>query len=461
MAPLGIGWERIVNAFAVANSTSAPVAADTGVVRRALAWMRRQPADGRAEAVNALARAFLHCGLPDAVRAEAMLALTSVLDDSSVQVRRALADALAGAVDAPRHIILALASDQSEVARIVLARSPLLEDAELVDCAAMGDAAVQTAIARRAGLGAGVAAAIAEIGEKGAVLALADNLQAELRPNVLRKIFERFGDDAQTREALLARDCLPADLRADIAAATADALAEFASSRLWLDPRRAERIARDSREQAVVTIAGASAPEELTELVERLRENGALTVALLMRALLSGEIGLFATTLSQLSGMPQRRVAGFLSNWRGQGFSAVYAKAGLPGHVLPVFRAALDALALGPDPTGERISHHVTMRVIQACEAMRDARLSTVVSMLWRFAGESAREDARGYAAEAALLAELPEVSAVAVENVEVAAAPPIALEFEGANENFAPAVEFEQYLLDAITEGEDVADAA
>ena len=182
MAPLGIGWERIVNAFAVANSTSAPVAADTGVVRRALAWMRRQPADGRAEAVNALARAFLHCGLPDAVRAEAMLALTSVLDDLSVPVRRALADALAGAVDAPRHIILALACDQSEVARIVLARSPLLEDAELVDCAAIGDAAVQTAIARRAGLGAGVAAAIAEIGEKGAVLALADNLQAELRP---------------------------------------------------------------------------------------------------------------------------------------------------------------------------------------------------------------------------------------------------------------------------------------
>ena len=235
-----------MNAFAKANSTSAPVVADAGVVRRVLAWMRRQPAEGRAEAVNALARAFLHSGLSDAIRAEAMLALTSCLDDSSVAVRRALAEALAGAIEAPRHIILALACDQSEVARIVLARSPLLEEAELVDCAAIGDAAVQTAIARRPGLGAGVAAAIAEIGEKGALLALADNPLAELGPNVLRRIFERSGDDARVREALLGRDYLPASLRADLAAATAEALAEFTSSRMWLDPRRAERIARDS-----------------------------------------------------------------------------------------------------------------------------------------------------------------------------------------------------------------------
>ena len=186
-----------------------------------------------------------------------------------------------------------------------------------------------------------------------------------------------------------------------------------------------------------------------------------MTVALLMRALLSGEIGLFATTLSQLLGMPQRRVAGFLSNWRGQGFSAVYAKAGLPGHVLPVFRAALDALALGPDPTGERISHHVTMRVIQACEAMRDAE-----ALDGRFDALAVcgRKRARGcprLCRRSRVAGRASRVSAVAVENVEVAAARPSRLEFEGANENFVPAVEFEQYLLDAITEGEDVADAA
>ncbi len=448
-----------MNAFAAAAKSTPAAASDPGVIRRALAWMGRQSAEGRAEAVNALARAYLHSSLPDAMRAEAMLALTSALDDSSVQVRRALAEAFAGASDAPRHIVLALASDRSEVARIVLARSPLFEDGELVDCAAIGDAAVQAAIARRPRLGPGVAAAIAEIGEKSAVVALAGNLDAKLGPNVLRRIFERFGDDAQLREVLLARDYLPAGLRADLAAATAHALAEFAASRLWLDPRRAERIARDAREQAVVTIAAESQKEELPELVGRLRESRSLTVALLMRALLSGDVGLFATTLTQMSAAPPHRVAGFLANWRGQGFAALYAKAGLPGHLLPAFRAALAALEREPEILGDRISHALTMRVIHDCEALREPSLAPVISMLWRFAAESARDDARGFAADVALAAELAPVRAAEFE-ASAAPAPAIALEFEGANENFAPVVEIEAETLEEAPAYEPVEDA-
>ena len=387
-----------------------------------------------------------------------MLALTSALDDSSVQVRRALAEAFAGASDAPRHIVLALASDRSEVARIVLARSPLFEDGELVDCAAIGDAAVQAAIARRPRLGPGVAAAIAEIGEKSAVVALAGNLDAKLGPNVLRRIFERFGDDAQLREVLLARDYLPAGLRADLAAATAHALAEFAASRLWLDPRRAERIARDAREQAVVTIAAESQKEELPELVGRLRESRSLTVALLMRALLSGDVGLFATTLTQMSAAPPHRVAGFLANWRGQGFAALYAKAGLPGHLLPAFRAALAALEREPEILGDRISHALTMRVIHDCEALREPSRRPS----YRCSGdsaESARDDARGFAADVALAAELAPVRAAEFE-ASAAPAPAIALEFEGPNENFAPVVEIEAETLEEAPAYEPVEDA-
>jgi uncharacterized protein (DUF2336 family) len=127
-------------------SAALPLCAD--IVRRFLGWMQRAPAEARAEAVNALARAYLYSPLSDAVRSEAVLALTSVLDDPSARVRRALAEALASAAEAPRHIILALASDQSDVSRIVLARSPTLDDAELVDCAAIGDASARARAGR-------------------------------------------------------------------------------------------------------------------------------------------------------------------------------------------------------------------------------------------------------------------------------------------------------------------------
>ena len=132
-----------------------------------------------------------------------------MLDDPSALVRRALAEALAGAFEAPRAIVLALAADQSDVAAVVLGRSPVLTEAELVDFAASGDAAAQCAIARRPRLPASIAAALAEVGRREAAIALADNLDADVRPSALWRLFERFGDDAEVRDALASRADLP------------------------------------------------------------------------------------------------------------------------------------------------------------------------------------------------------------------------------------------------------------
>ncbi len=64
-------------------------------------------------------------------------------------MRRALAEAFASAPDAPHHIVLGLADDQSDISSIVLGRSPVLSDSDLIDCAAIGDAIAQSAIALR------------------------------------------------------------------------------------------------------------------------------------------------------------------------------------------------------------------------------------------------------------------------------------------------------------------------
>src|ERR1700722_13237412 len=138
--------------------------------------------------------------------------------------------------------VLALACDQSEISSVVLSRSPVLTDAELVDCAAIGDVYAQIALARRSRLGVSVAAALAEIGQREAVVALAGNLDADLSPSVLSRIGERFGEDAETREALLMRPWLPSTLRCDLVVAAAKALSHFVSARDWLCAEKAERI---------------------------------------------------------------------------------------------------------------------------------------------------------------------------------------------------------------------------
>ena len=377
-----------------------PSSAAPDIVRRFLAWAQRADAFDRAEAASALARAYLHSDLAPPVRAEAVVAMTALLDDPSVVVRRALAEALASASEAPRHLALALANDQSEVAAAVLARSPVLTDAELVDCAAIGDVVAQCAIARRPTLGAGPSAALAEIAQRDAAIALIGNLGADVPAGALRRLLERFGDDEDAREALLQRPSLPVSLKVDIAMAAAKALSE--SSAEWLGRGRAERMAREARERTIVSIAAACGSEERAELARSLREHGALTLALLLRSLLGGESGLFAAALAELARVPLPLATAFMRNPRGEGFAALARKAGLPGHTLTVFRAALHALETHRGVRGQGLESPLVDRVIEACEARNDPALAKILSLLWRFAAEAARADARSFAQQAA-----------------------------------------------------------
>ena len=220
---------------------------------------------------------------------------------------------------------------------------------------------------------------------------------------------------------------------AEIAAATAEGLAGLAAASGWLAPARAQRICREAREQVFVAIAGVRGGGELADLVGWLRANGALTVALLMRALMSGDLGLFRHALADLADMPESRVAGLVANGRGQGFAALCLKAGLPEAFLPAFRAALDVVAEGPRPSEAELSNVLTVRLIAACEAEGKADLAPILALLRRFAAESAREAARGFVEDAAVAVPaplcLPEGEAEARTTLE-------GLAIEGVNEN-------------------------
>jgi uncharacterized protein (DUF2336 family) len=384
----------------------APAFAKPNIVRRFLAFAQCAGAEKRAEAASALARAYLHSDLAaPAVRAEAELAMTALLDDPSPLVRRSLAEALSGAGDAPRHLILALAADESDVAAAVLSRSPALTDADLVDCVAIGDVVAQSAIARRPDLSAGAIAALAEVGQRDAVLTLIGNREAAPTASALACILARFGDDAEVREAMLERPSLPASLRARIAVATANDLSVAASQ--WLPRERAERAAREGRDQTISSIASSCPPDERPELVRSLRACGALTPALLLRSLLSGERNLFAEALAELSGLPLSRVAAFALAPRGEGFAALAHKAGLKSSILPAFVAALAAIKTYAGEHREGLKLPLVQKVIAECERRDDPALTKVLALIWRFAAEAARAEAADFVSGAIASASL------------------------------------------------------
>ena len=377
--------------------------------RRLFAWAQRLDAGVRADAASAIARAYLHSDMTASRRDEIEIVMTALLDDPCAKVRRALAEAMSGTRRAPRHLVASLANDRSEVAAPLLSHSPLLSDAELVRCITAGDAVAQWAIARRPRLGAGPAEALADVGMREAALALIGNLDADLTPPVLRRLFERFGDDAEAREALLARPDLPASLQAEIAIAKAKALSDSAVSAEWPARERAERIARDGLEAAIASIAAGCDGKEREELVRTLRERGALTMALLLRSLLGGRRELAAAALAELSGLPCARATAFLRDPQAEGFAALALKAGLPRHALVAFRAALGAIDAHGAGRGEGLKPALIEAAITVCEARRNPALEPILSLLWRLAAEAARTEARAIAREAVGASRLPE----------------------------------------------------
>jgi len=446
-----------LRALATINNPS--VAAAPPFAKAFVAWAHKANDEERADAASALARAYLHSGLAPENRDEVAIAMTALLDDRSVAVRRALAEALAAARDAPRPIAVALANDASEVAAPLLARSPALTDAELVDCAAVGDAVAQCAIARRRGLGAGPAAALAEIGERDAALALIENPAAELADGALRRIVERFGDDADVRQAISRHPAAPASLKAEIAIAEAKGLSEAAAASGGMSAERAARIGWEAQDKALCEIAAACAGEERAALVQTLRTRGALTIALLLRSLLGGKREFFAAALADLSGQPYARAAGLARAHPGQGFAALALKAGLPRHALPAFRAALGAIETygGAGPEGLKL--RLIEETAAACEARRDPKLAPILGLVWRLAGEAAKGHARDLTRRpTSTRPPLPPGLALSPPANDAQAAPPLAA---GDKAQIAVAPPIRAVALDAVSRALAVGHAA
>jgi uncharacterized protein (DUF2336 family) len=367
-----------------------------------LKWAETAPADLRADAAHALARAFLTCEVDEDTRSAMEAALTVLLDDCSPDVRFALADALAESPAAPRHVILALAADQEEIAETVLSRSPLFIDSELVDIVAAASETLQTAVAARPHLSSAVAAAVAEVGEYRACWRLIANPSAEIARISLRRIAERFAEEPEMRERLLARPNLPADVRQLLIRRLSDALGDFVTAKSWVPEGRARQVSRDACERATVAIAAESQSDELPALVEHLRITGQLTTALLLRAVCAGNIGLFEAALAALARVPEMRVRSMVRAGRMSSLKPIYAKAGLPALAFEAFAAALDTCRRIAEEGGPRDRYRFTRHMVESVLAryrdITDGEMNELAAMLRRFAADQARDAARDYA---------------------------------------------------------------
>ncbi len=311
------------------------------IIRQFLALTLNAPADRRAQGGAALARAYLYGDLDADALWEAKTALLSLLDDPAPSVRRALAEVCADSARSPRPIVVALSCDAFAVAEPILARSPVLTEADLVEAAALGDEDARAAIARRHHLTPAVSGALAEIADLPTLVALAGNPTARITGGRLLRMIERFGHEADLREALLARHDLPPEVRHAVAVALARSLSAFATERGWLGEARCERMNREIAERSALDLSAGAGAAATSRLVSYLRASHQLNAGLILRAILSGRIEFAQTAFADLSGLDHASVARAMRDPRA--VADLHEKAGLPAPLLPAMHAVLAA----------------------------------------------------------------------------------------------------------------------
>jgi uncharacterized protein (DUF2336 family) len=395
------------------------------LIERFVGWMETAPSDKRAKATNALARAWLISPLGSDEREAAEATLTFLLDDPDPQVRLAIATALCAAHDAPRHIILSLAQDAETIAIPVLAASPVFLDAELVSIVSEGNDEYQVAIACRPAVGPDVCAAIAEHGCESACLALVLNPGARPSAEDFLMVAHRFGEDEELRRAMLDRHDI--GMRARLHLIEKYALALIGECPPEAGPKQQQKREKEMREvcdKAAITYAAQVSQEGIFEIVDALISEKRLTTALLLRALCMGNISLFATALSRLSGQPLARVERVLIDNRHAAFEAIYTKAGLPVSARPVFATAVSCWRSALDRLGDtdhaRLPYMVTREVLVVHRPGTGSVNEDLLMLLGRICAETARDHARSHVRQLALGYACKEQERMQLQNMAV-----------------------------------------
>lgn len=412
------------------------------IVEQFIQWLTTAGPEQRMAAAGPMVRAYLTAPLSAEERDGLEAVMTVYLDDADPAVRAALALALATEASVPHPVVLALAQDVDEIAAEVIAHSPVLLEAELVDIVAIGSEPVQLAAARRAAVGPGLSAALAEVGEASAVAALLRNSRAVIPLFSLRRIVERLGSDAEVRAAVLGRAGVPIDVRQSLLLEMSAAYQDLILAQSDMREDLAEVVTREAKDKATIALAAQAADDEMRPLVEHLRATGQLTTTLMLRAACVGNIAFIREALSLLSGMPARRIMVLIADGREAAVRALYRKAGMPDRAYPVFRAAIEVnreLAGVSGLEDQRFPRLVIDRVIERIPPGPEA--DDLVVMLRRFATEAARDAARHYVARSlarpAALAAPPveharEAEPTGVDGEEAAFAVPAAVECIG-----------------------------
>lgn len=305
-----------------------------------LLWIESARVDERVEAARLIARTTLRQDISIEERCTAEAALALLLDDPSPLVRGALSEVLSLSSQAPKQVLHALALDQFDVSAAVLVRSALGEET-LLEILKRGNGQAAMVIADRTNLPLKVAMAIAERCGLEPCLILITNQTAKMSTAVLDRIIDRHSTSAEMRGALLADSRLDLNLRQRLIDASSHALCTSNFVQSLIGANRAADLEAETISDSALDVVEYAELESLPPYVRNLRNQGRLTSALALKALVYGRIDFVATILSDLAGRSEEHVRSVLVRGGENAIRALLKEIGFGGIMLQLALRAL------------------------------------------------------------------------------------------------------------------------
>jgi uncharacterized protein (DUF2336 family) len=250
--------------------------------------------------------------------------LRRLIHDVEVSVRHALAERLAREPGSPRDLVTALANDDIEVAYPILLESSVLQDVDLIEVVHQRTLQHQLAVARRASVSEKVSDALVDTGQEDVIKTLLENSGAEIARSTLAYLIEESRRVDSFQNPLLRRRELSADLARRmylwVSAALRDHIVRnFNVDTVELEQKLAEAADRSmSRDRPHENGEGKSA-----EVAARLAARREIDPKLLIQTLRQGEVSLFESLLTKLTGLRGQLIRRFVYEPGGQGLAII------------------------------------------------------------------------------------------------------------------------------------------
>ncbi len=268
--------------------------------------------------------------LTDQEQAIATDIMCKLLQDVEMSVRHHLAERLATIPVAPCELIRLLANDDIAVARPVLLRSTVLSDPELVDIIRHRTWEHQLAIANRQSLSIAVTDSIVEAKNTTVITTLLENQDAEISTATMAYLVEQSHRVDSYQGPLVLRQDLSPELAGRMHAWVSDSLRQYIVANFELDPSTLASAVDSAAQRAFAEInAPGDAVPAAKNLAQKLPEAN-IDPQVLVKLLREGEISLFESMLSRMTGMELKLVQRLVYPAGGEGLAVSCRAAAIP-----------------------------------------------------------------------------------------------------------------------------------